>query len=222
MREKSGMARTGASGQQPGQRAWVTLSTPSTPKCPVPHLNGYSLIHVKMRCKKYVQVSQNNCCMPSDEVMGRDRDKMSNFKVNLKQEQSHHRPVVLDMSTCQCVNYMAGTHQGLWSSRYKAGRWISNKLPGGNACPKTTHEEPLSQAREDWVCEDTSSMWQSQACKVTCIVLCGTEDTYISCGPEVFNHSFNPFHHLSSHGCFFRTRGHEVIKVNYFLMQSSG
>lgn len=45
--------------------------------------------------------------------------------------------------------------------------------------------------------------------------------THISCWPKIFNHSFNPFHHLSSHGCFFRTRGHEVIEVDYFLMKSS-
>jgi hypothetical protein len=46
------------------------------------------------------------------------------------------------------------------------------------------------------------------------------QDTHISCGPEVFHHSFDPFHHLPSHGCFFRTRGHEVIKVDYLLMKS--
>lgn len=46
--------------------------------------------------------------------------------------------------------------------------------------------------------------------------------THIGRRPEVLNHGLDPPHHFSSHGSFFRTRGHEVIKVNYFLVKSSG
>lgn len=46
--------------------------------------------------------------------------------------------------------------------------------------------------------------------------------THVGRRPEVLDHGLDPPHHFSSHGSFFRTRGHEVIKVNYFLVKSSG